>query len=321
MQRLSLFAAAGLSVTLLLAAAEPASVKEKEAPTHVHRLGKNRVFYQTEGLHAVSATDVNRNEVPDQAEDIATQTKGAYLLFVDTLGFPDPFTTDRYRGAAFLDISVRSKDALGSNGKAYDELQYFNRPGDPPKTASLSFAVAANVQSGSNLTPAHEFFHVMQNSVCHFKNRWYTEGTARWSERGLGAAALGPIKRKVQLPLNDAERTLVFGMAYEASEYFWNPLALADDREGVIPEVPPELAQLTYADGSKVLKDRQFTGWRFMREVLRELDKADDVAFREQGLDRWSESNQRSEKNDSYILHAVMDAIAAGKESGTGLKR
>jgi hypothetical protein len=315
MQRILLLAAAAIFGQHVLVAAETGTTKEKQTPEQWYQVGKIRVFYRTEGVHAVNAADVNHNGVPDQVEDIATQTKAAYLLFVETLGFPDPFETERYRGAAFLDITVRSKEVLGSSGKAYDELQRFNRPGDPANTARLSFSVATTVQPASNLTPSHEFFHLIQYSVTYFKNRWFTEGTARWSERSLGLGALGPVRHNGDLPLSGTRRYALFGMAYEASEYFWNPLLLKEDPEDAIPEskVSAELRQLTYVDGSKVLKDLQFTGWRLMRVVLREMDKADDVAFREQKFERWSEENQKAEGNNTYILQAVVDAVSARK--------
>ena len=59
----------------------------------------------------------------DQAEDILTQVMAAHLLFVDVLGFPDPFQTERFRSARFLDITIRSKSVLKCNGLPYDELQ------------------------------------------------------------------------------------------------------------------------------------------------------------------------------------------------------
>jgi hypothetical protein len=57
------------------------------------------------------------------------------------------------------------------------------------------------------------------------------------------------------------------------------------------------------------LKDNQLTGWRLIRDVLAELDQADDVAFRQLGYARWSEENQRSPRNNPFILQAVADVV------------
>jgi len=271
---------------------------------HEYRQGRIRIFYNTEGTNAVDTADVNRNGVPDQVEDIAKQTRAAYLLFVETLGFPDPFKTKRFRSASFLDIHLVHKSMLRFNGVAYDELQRFKRPTDPTNTLSLCFNVATSIKAPSNLTPAHEFFHIIQYSITYFKNAWYTEGMARWSEKGLGAGGLGKTSSK-------ATPEALFKMSYGAAETFWNPLAAMDDPIGRIPEqmVSAELKEMTYSNGAKVLQDFRFTGWRLMREVLLELDEMDDVAFRELGYTQWSEANQNSEKNNPFILQAVMNVV------------
>ncbi len=277
----------------------------------VHREGNIRVYYHTSGEHAVEPADTNRNGIPDQVEDVATQTVAARILFVEVLGFPDPFQTERFRAASFLDIHLRHRDTLRMNGAAYDELQRFNREGDPKGTLSLCFNVATSVKASLNPTPAHEYFHLIQYGVTYFKNRWFTEGTARWSERGLEAGALGPAGTLPSWPLREEEAAGVFTMAYDASGHFWNPLAARLDRRGGIPEAPAlaRLQAMTYADGSPVLKDLELTGWEFVREVLHELGRWDDTAFRELGYERWSEANQMSPKNNPYILRAVREVV------------
>ncbi|WP_395740475.1 hypothetical protein [Prosthecobacter sp.] len=290
-----------------------ASVLRAQEPVkHVHQEGKIRVFYQLEGQHAVDATDANKSGVPDQVEDLLTQIVAARTMFVEVLGFPDPLLTERFRTASFIDVSFRHKDVLKSNGVAYDELQRYNRAGDPKGTLSISFTVATSVKAATNLTPAHEFFHLIQNSVTYFKNKWYSEGTARWSEKALGIGGLGPAKILSAWPLPEEQEAAVYGMAYEAADQFWNPLAAKADDEGVIPEVPAlaRVKEMRYTDGTPVLKDLKLTGWEFIREVLQALDRADDVAFRELGYERWSEENQRSPKNNAYIMKSIEDVLA-----------
>gem|GEM_PF-4451880 len=162
----------------LVAAAEPAA--------EVHQRGRIRVFYHTDGRHAVDPADANRNGLPDQVEDAMTQIEAAQALFIEVLGFPDPFQSERFREARFLDVHFLERDRVRGNGVAFDELQRFRRPQDPPDTPSLCFNLATSVQASKNLSPAHEYFHLIQYGATHFKNRWYLEGLARWSERGLG---------------------------------------------------------------------------------------------------------------------------------------
>lgn len=299
-----------LCLILLLSAANTIAAEKPRFP-HVHQQGRIRAFYNREGTHAVDLADTNDNGVPDQVEDIVTQARAAHLLFVEGLGFPDPWKSERYRSAAFLDIHLIDKGTLGSNGVAYDELQRYRRPADPPGTLCLCFNVATSVKAASNLTPAHEYFHIVQNGASYFKNRWYTEGTARWSEQGLGLGGIGKIAPGETWPPDEARLAAIFEMSYPASEHYWNPLALGGDPKGTIPEAKlgAELRGLTYVKGSKVLKDLRLNGWQFIRDVLVELGRADQLAYRELGYTQWSEENQRSPKNSRYIHQAVLDVL------------
>lgn len=286
-----------------------------------HQVGKFRVRYQTEGPHAVAADDRNRNGVPDQVEDILTQVMAAHALFVEALGFPDPFETKRFRAATVLDIRIRSKESLKANGVAFDELQRSSH-GD-----WIGMRVASSVHATTNLTPAHELFHLIQYGTSSFKNRWYTEGTARWSERALGAGGLGPERNLDTWPLSPEQANAVFRMTYDASQHFWNPLAARLDAHGEIPDSSAlqRLQAMRYIDGSPVLKDPNLKGWKFIREVILELGAVDDDAFRELGYDRWSEVNQFSPQNNDFILRAVERAVKrlenatpADKDNGSG---
>lgn len=289
------------------------SFAQNSTPTQsMHQAGKIRLFYYTTGQHAVDPQDANQNKIPDQVEDVLLQTQAAQTLWIDVLGFPDPFKTERFRTANFLDVHFRHKDVLKANGVTYDELQHFNRPGDPKGTVSICFNVATSVKAPANLTPAHEFFHLIQNSSTYFKNRWFTEGTARWSERGLGTGGLGPAKVLSTWPLPESQRAALFKRTYDASEHFWNPLAKTHGTDDSLPpsSALERLQGMRYTDGSTVLKDLQLTGWRLIRDVITELAQEDDVAFNMLGYDRWSEDNQKSPKNDAFILKTIERVIA-----------
>lgn len=277
------------------------------AEERVHRTDQVRIWYHTDGVHAVEPADSNANGVPDVIEDIMTQVLAARSMFVEVLGFPDPLKTERFKTASFIDIHLRSKDVLKMNGVAFDELQRYRKQGDPGGTLSIGFNVATTVRAPANLTPAHEFFHLIQYSTTYFKNRWFLEGTARWSERALGEGDLGLAKIMPVWPLPSDQRSELFGMAYEASEHLWNPLAKRLDVDGEIPNglALQRLKNMKYVDGSPVLKDLRLRGWKFVRDVLQELAKMDDIAFSDLGYDRWSEDNQRSPKNDEPMLRAV----------------
>lgn len=293
-----------LAVLAFLYAHSPA----RAAGQQCHQQGQIRIYYYTDGPHAVQAVDANHNGLPDQVEDAMTQIIAARTLFVEALDFPDPFQSDRFRSASFLDVHFRDKGVLKSNGVAYDELQRFKRPSDPSGTLSLCFNVATSVKPSSNLTPAHEFFHLIQNGVTYFKNSWYAEGTARWSECGLGTGGLGPVQNPGIWPDTEEQKDALFRRGYDASEYFWNALARQyDDSGGELPPSPAlsRVQCMRYVDGTPVLRDTQFIGHRFIRAVLLELGKVHELAFRELGYGGWSEANQTSSRNSPYILQAV----------------
>ncbi len=274
--------------------------------------GNIRIYYFLDGPHAVAPTDINHNQIPDQVEDLMTQTIASRLMFVDVLGFPDPFAGKRFKTASYLDIHILSKEKLKANGVTYDELQRFNRPGDPKGTLSICFNVTNEIKSATNLTPTHEFFHLIQHGVTYFKNRWFTEGTARWAQRALGTEGVGPCEPMPAWPLSEERMKEIGALTYGAAEAFWNPLAVRLDTHSPLPETPAlaTLRTMKYADGSKVLKDEKLIGWEFIREVLLELGKIDETAFRTLGYDSWAEENQRSDKNNPFIFQTVNQVVA-----------
>lgn len=281
----------------------------------VHQRDDIRIFYALKGQHAVDETDANSNRISDQVEDLMTQVQAARLLFVHVLGFPEPLRTERFRSARFIDIHLRHKDVLKMNGVAFDELQRFKKPGDPADTLSICFNLATSVKAPENLTPSHEFFHLIQYSTTYFKNRWFLEGSARWSERALGAGDLGPTNIFTSWPLPQEKTAAITSMAYDAAEHFWNPLAARFDDQDSIPDSATlqPLKTMTYTDGRPVMKDLSLKGAALVREVLIKLGTVDDIVFREQGYDRWSEENQRSAKNNAYMLRAIEEVVERGR--------
>lgn len=298
---------------VVLVSASTASAQEKRTfLKERYVLGPVRVFYIKEGKDAVPLADVDRNGVPDRVEDIATQVWAAHQLFCVALKFPDPLGGERYEKANCIQVSLR--DLGGGNGLAYDSSQRARQiPEGKATDRAIVMAINCKLNPMKNITPAHETFHLVQYGATYFKNSWFLEGMARWSEHALAREGLGHVKYSPRGPWPQKLQHLqqLSKMSYDAEFVLWNPIAARTDRDGLLSNklLGPKLASLRYSDGSPVLRDRTLKGAEIMRDIVIELGKLDDVAFEDLQYDRWSEENQRAEENGPYIYKAVMDAF------------
>lgn len=173
--------------------------------------------------------------------------------------------------------------------------------------------IGRNVAPSRNVTPAHELFHLIQYGATYFKNGWFLEGQARWSEHAMSEGGIGEVQYPPDgpWPQTSTELTELYAMRYDAEYVLWNPIAMQTDPRGVIPESPVvrELATSRYSDGSAVLKDFALTGAKIMRDILIEFGKMDDIAFKELRYEKWTEDNQKSSKNNSYLYQSIMDVL------------
>ncbi|MBC8353936.1 MAG: hypothetical protein H8E66_18220 [Planctomycetes bacterium] len=296
-------------------ASRPGLSQEKTPLTKHFVAGKVRVFYATEGKAAVPPEDANSNSVPDHVEDVAKQLWAAHQLFCTALEFPDPFESERYAGITCVELRIWDRTEIGGgNGVAFESAQRARTiPEGKRDDRALVMSIGKHVDARKNVTPAHEFFHLIQYSTTYFKNPWYLEGLARWSEHALGGDGVGQVKYSTRGPWPQKAENLsqLFKMSYDAEHVLWNSLAMRADRRGVIPrvQVPETLRNLRYSDGTPVLRDYKLHGAPLMRNVLIELGKADDIAFGKLGYRDWSEDNQRAAKNSPYIYEAIMNAL------------
>lgn len=301
---------------LFVASSESTLYAQKKSPLpEQYVLGRFRIFYTNEGGSAVSPDDVNQNDVPDQVENVAKQLWAAHKLFCEVLKFPDPFESERYQGVTCVQVSIRDRNEMGGgNGLAFTSAQRARSiPEGKPNDRAIVMAISVQLDPIKNITPAHEFFHHIQYGATYFKRGWYLEGLARWSEHALAKEGIGDIKYSPTGPWPQKPQHLqkLAEMKYEAEHVLWNPIASRYDRDGVLSDelLGSELLELRYSDGTPVLRDRLLNGAEVMREILIELSKMDDIAFKELEYEKWNEENQTSTKNDPYIYKAVMDVL------------
>ncbi len=170
----------------------------------------------------------------------------------------------------------------------------------------MSIAISTTIKAG-NLTPAHELFHAYQNGYTLFKNRWLTEGTARWVEY-----AFRPDTGK-QKPLPDSLKLLnqLLDATYDA-QYFWNRVAFFCSKNLNQYTFSVELGHSQYIlSTEKVIKGKALYGYSFMANFFQNLRLFDLQASLQRGLDKyhWKESEQKSKNNNIYILLALKKTI------------
>lgn len=272
-----------------------------------------RVFYDLEGpdqLPTEFRSDADGDGTPDLVQNIALQMVVARELFTEVLGLRHPFAGARYkRRTKYIDINLLKfplKKGGPKNGVAYDGIVDFERPIDKKRSVKVLAIDLSNRVNVMTATPAHELFHLYQNGYTMFKNRWYTEGTARWAEyafkRGVGKAG--------RFPRDHAELQELLGKSYTASG-FWNALCVHIDPSGMLI-IPRRLEERTYVGGvDRVLDVDHLHGVGFIKALLRELDKQDAVASRDRGRKshHWKESAQKDPGNNRYIWNAVKKVL------------
>ncbi|MDR2054580.1 MAG: hypothetical protein LBQ10_01720 [Desulfovibrio sp.] len=236
-----------------------------------------------------------------------------------------PLKSPRYEGARYIYVVIRSKRALnGARGLAYDEISLQNdltgilsgiMKGRRVRIPVLTIALSNDIDPKKNRTPTHEYFHMVQNGMTHFKNSWFYEGMAVWSEAALGGTRyVGTLKRQPENVWesfrNDASfLEKIFSSSYQAGNDLWRPLA------GLCPAADPPLRptektmSFAYTDGTLVVQNLGLQGTRTMRRVLEQLGNAETLPFVRLAYEKWTEANQRRIENNVFIVDAIAEAV------------
>ncbi|OXS28697.1 MAG: hypothetical protein BCS36_10690 [Desulfovibrio sp. MES5] len=316
----------------------------------IFQQGIFRIKFMREGEDAVPLEDTNNSGCPDYVENVAKQLMVAYHLFCIVGGFPSPLDSPRYKGTKYIDVTIRGNAAMrGLNGVAYDATSLRPDPKnvdatladrDLPRVPVLVIGLNNKVDPKRNPTPAHEFFHQIQNGMAYSKNPWFYEGMAAFSEDAFrlrqGASALDnktrqataqefPPREKRQMgePTADSARSTlkaivhdpqyrasVFKSSYSAAKSVWRPLGnLCPDAGFVLSERDP-IFSYSYSDGTPVLQNGNMAGFNLMRRTLEKLGKFETIPFLRFNYQKWTEVNQRRPENNDAIVEALVNAAA-----------
>ena len=118
-----------------------------------------------------------------------------------------------------------------------------------------------------------------------FKNSWFSEGTARWSEALINMG----IVRKQKLPTTIKQLNNDFLNQTYKTDVYWN--------------------QMAYLCSKK--KSNKLHGYDFIENILEDFGKKDKQVTKEMNYEKykWSEKDQKSIKNNSYMLCSIKETL------------
>ena len=293
-----------LTALLMILAAVPSTVNAA-----VYQQGVVYVIYDETGEKAPKdMTDANANGVPDMVEDIATQVNAARELFHEVLGFPDPLKSERFKNVTCIEIDIDLKgDNKRINGNAYSGVRKKSRHN--PNERALHIRIVNTVNPCKLSTPTHEYFHLIQYGTTYFRNKWFLEGMARWSQDAVQKVSKYPDGRNIPQTLNSAAaNNQIFQGSYNTAKLLWYPLAVNMNDKAKIPS--RLMKKYKYVNGNPVFHDDIFYGPNVMLKVLKAMKaKENDAAMAESfaNVGEWRKKGQRDERNSEFIMDSVRE--------------
>ena len=268
----------------------------------IYNQGVVYVIYDEAGANAVTdKTDKNSNGVPDVIEDIATQINAAREVFI-AFNYPDPLNCERFKNVASIEVYIEAAETLKLNGMASATVR--KKSVHNPDERALQLKIANVTNPRTNSTPTHEYFHLVQYSATYFRNAWFLEGMARWSQDAADKINYpSALDLNFKLKSNFAEKKIFRGK-YDMAEFLWYPLAVSKKDKAKISAAL--IKKYKYVDGSPVFHDNIFCGAHVMLKVLNALKTKEELAAAQfGGIETWRKSGQRADSNNKIILDCV----------------
>lgn len=277
------------------------------------------IRFMREGENAVPPFDSNNNGCPDSIENIALQLVAAQHIFCDIAGYPNPLGSTFYPDAQKVYVLVASKKKLGgANGLAFDSVSHYpdlrSTKTPRPKIGGLAIRISKDTDPIKGRIPMHEYFHLIQNSMNHFKNAWYYEGMASWAQMMAypfphkSNTKFTPEEAMARLMNDPKYKNHLITESYSTVKTLWNPLStMCPEASLSLPEDDLFLG-VTYLDGSPIVKKTALNGILLMRRVLERLGESDSAPFTLYNYQKWDAKTRRLGTNNSYIIDAIVQA-------------
>lgn len=269
-------------------------------PALEYRVEEFLLQYDLKGVHALeNQNDSNGNKVPDLIEDVGTQLLTMKRL-MSHFKFEDPLKQPRYQSQSASVIQVRFLKMAG-NGLAFDEVRR-NRHGECALLINLSSKLGSR-----NLSPAHEWFHLVQYGYTPFKRPWFLEGMARWSESALR-------KDVAKTDFGSSARKDLFAQSYDAHAYWLNLAMQAGEQSQ--HDLPPQVLKARYLNGEPVVQDKTLHGPETIRRALEALANLGESESRILELNpyHWPEATQRLPEHDLKMKAAIENSATPQRQ-------
>lgn len=235
----------------------------------------------------------------EQLINIRRQLVTAHSIYQTSLGLTSPLKKQRYKKAHAIRVIMAP---IKNNGLSFDEVITDHNT----NKCYVAIKIKSTLKH-TNVTPAHELFHIYQSSYFMFKNKWLTEGTAQWSEYLLNE---GSAKKTItSLPQTRTELETVLKLSYDASAMWARLFQLIDNQSTL--QIPHHIKKNLYTDNEYIIKDSRAYGTNFIQILFESLEEQSKQAANDKGLSiyNWKEADQKSPTNNPYIWQAVQNAI------------
>lgn len=284
------------------------ALPQAEDFNRVYQRDEFKIFYSTlaNSPHRLKHTkDQNKNGIPDYVEDVMTQAIASREIF-KAAGFRHPLNSPRYQNVENISIFIQS---LKGNGVAYEApARHPNMI--HPMPCSLVMHISTELKdfpANYWTTVTHEFFHLYQYGYTQFKNTWYLESLANWSERALRVDLVPSTKNLPALPRNSqAIQKEIITKGYHP---LWKRLSVIEMQDRLL--IPPHLQKMRYSDGSLVFKDQEWRNTALVLNVMQNLEQASLNISQEKKWNayNWKEADQRLKTWDPIIWQNIQAAF------------
>lgn len=277
-------------------------VKQKRIFFLLPGQNNNALFRFSINTTTNSSTVISQEPNTNQSINILRQLETANALYTQVLGLINPLEQPRYQRAEFINVTYES--APRPFGRAYDEVIADKALG--LAHCFIAMKISTQTRAPYSITPAHELFHLYQNGYMMFKQRWLTEGLARWAETLF---TKGDAATDEPLPQTKSQLLQVMRQSYGAKK-MWIRLFQQIDNHGEF-QVPADIADKKYLSGKPVLKDNKAYGTGFIRILFEHLAEKSLALAQEKGwsLYNWTEAQQRNPDDNPVIWKAIQQAV------------